>query len=413
MSTRAANAISAAIKNKAIAELLAEDREVFGPVYSQVYDFVFDYYSSHGSTPSRRVVEKHFKEDDLLPDDIDGDVKYYLSELREEYVKGQIDEMLIKVSKMRDEKSANDLLSAMSKKNAELSRFVSRAKDVDITDIDLAVERFNFAREQSKNGVAGIQSGIEAWDASTPNGMGPGHSIVLMGYSGKAKSFIADLIIANAYLSGKKVLLFSLEMSADEQRQRIYSIIGKGRFFLNDLALGQVDEGRLRAWSEDALNTGGRIIVVDNDGHSNTTPNLMRSKIEKHRPDIVFLDYLQLAMDNANSKEMTPRMLNLSRELKQLATGCQIPIVSITAVTDEDGNKKRNSPPMISQVAWSKGIEYDTDLAVAVHKYDGTNIVELVCRKNRRGEMFAMKFEVDLARGIFEPMMEFDDDEDS
>lgn len=410
MSQTAARAIASAIQNKAIAELLAEDREIFG-VYGEVYDFIFNYYSSNGTTPSARVISSHFKEEDLIPTDVEGDVKYYLSELREEYVKGELDQMIIKIDKFMQSKSSVDILEALSRKTAELSKYVHRAKDVDITDVDLAVERFRAAKEASRSGTVGIPTGIEAWDACVPMGMAPGHNIVLMGYSGKGKSFIADLIIANAYLQGKKILLFSLEMSADEQRQRIYSIIGKGRFFTNDLALGNIEEATLRSWSEDALNTGGKIIVTANDGYSDVTPNIMRSKIEKYRPDLVVLDYLQLAMDNGGTKDMTPRMLNLSREIKQLATAAQIPIITITAVTDDDG-KKRNSPPTIAQIAWSKAIEYDADLAVAIHKYDGTNIIELACRKNRRGEMFNMRFEVDLGRGIFTPMMEVPPDED-
>lgn len=407
----AANAISSALTNKAIAELLAEDKEMFGP-FEPVHDFIFNYYNENGTAPSISLVNKHFKEPDMIPSDVEGDVKYYLSELREEYVKGQIDDMLIKIAKHRNEKSAADLLAGISKKGAELSRHVNRVKDVDITNLDLAIEDFRQARLDSLDGVAGLSTGIDAWDASVPSGMAPGHNIVLMGYSGKGKSFIADLIIANAYLQGKKVLLFSLEMSAKEQRQRIYSIIAQGKFFINDLATGNVPEGDIRGWGEDALNTGGSIVVAESDGYSGVTPNLMRAKIERIRPDLVVLDYLQLAMDNGNTKDMTPRMLNLSREIKQLATACQLPIITITAVTDDDG-KKRNSPPTIAQIAWSRAIEYDADLAVSVHKYDGTNIIELACRKNRRGEMFNMRFEVDLSRGIFVPMMDLVSDENS
>lgn len=412
--TRAQKALSAALNDKSVSELLNEDRAIFG-AYVPVLDFILEYYNSHGTAPSIRVVENHFGEKDMLDETIDGRPKYYLDELREEHVKGEIDDLIVKVAKTvaKGDKSSKELIEGISRRAAELSKFIHRAQDVDITDVDIAAQRFSEAREASKNGVVGIPTGIEAWDASVPSGMAPGHNIVMMGYSGKAKTYVADLIVANAYAQGKTVLMFSLEMSEDEQRQRIYSILAKGRFYVNDLARGEIEEATLRTWSEDALNTGGKIIVSANDGYSDMTPNVMRSKIEKFQPDLVVLDYLQLAMDNAGTRDMTPRMLNLSRELKQLATACKIPVITITAVTDDD-NKKRNSPPTIAQVAWSKAIEYDADLAVAVHRYDNTNIVELACRKNRRGEMFNMRFEVDLARGVFDPMMEIEDiDENS
>ena len=34
-----------------------------------------------------------------------------------------------------------------------------------------------------------------------------------------------------------------------------------------------------------------------------------------------------------------------------------------------DDISDHNSPPMLSQVAWSKAIEYDADMAMAVHRH--------------------------------------------
>lgn len=138
--------------------------------------------------------------------------------------------------------------------------------------------------------------------------------------------------------------------------------------------------------------------MVSNQGNSSVTPNTIQAKIDTHRPDIVILDYLQLMSDNAETGPMTPRMLNLSREIKLLAVSNNIPIVSITAVTDED-NDRRDSPPLLSQVAWSKGIEYDANLAIAVHLHDDTNIVEIAGRKNRHGPLFGCYFSVDFDSG--------------
>ena len=119
-----------------------------------------------------------------------------------------------------------------------------------------------------------------------------------------------------------------------------------------------------------------------------------------HRPDIVIVDYLQLMKDNAKTQAMTPRMLNLSRELKMLATANNIPVVGLTAVTDEDGDK-RDGPPVLSQISWSSGIEYDANLAIAIHRMDDSNLVEAVGRKNRHGDLFDFYFDVDFNAGIW------------
>ena len=205
-------------------------------------------------------------------------------------------------------------------------------------------------------------------------------------------------------------MLVSLEMTAEEQRARIWAILNNGGFVINDLASGDISDDEVKSWGAHNLRTGGKIIVIEQDGQSDVTPSAVQAKIDKHRPDMVVFDYLQLMMDNSKSKDMTPRMMNLSREIKLLATSNKIVCVSITAVTDDE-SKKRDSPPRMAQVAWSKAIEYDSDLVIVVHKYEGTSVLEIVSRKVRRSDFFAMRFHVDLARGLFEPLMEGDNED--
>lgn len=412
MSLAAAKAIKAVLHNKDIAELLNEDQEIFG-VYGEAYKFIVDYYGSHHSAPTKTLLEDKFGEDlfDEVPD-IDGATRHYLNELRDDYLRSNIEQILITVSKNMQVKSPAEIIDRLAAKMSELSRYSQRIEDIDIMDVDEALKSFQKARDDAENGTGGIMTGIPVWDEFCPGGMLPGQNIVAIGYSGRGKSWIADLLAANVYAQGKKVLLVSLEMSAEQQRHRIWSIIGNGEYTMNQLQRGDVTEHEVKRFGNDRLNTGGKLLVAAVDGVTDATPNVVRAKIERHKPDLVIIDYLQLMMDNSRTREMTPRMLNLSREIKLMAVACQVPIITISAVTDDEG-KKRNSPPTIAQIAWSKGIEYDADLVIAVHKYEGTEIVEIACRKNRNGQMFNLQYEVDLSRGIFEPFMEPEDEEDS
>jgi replicative DNA helicase len=105
-------------------------------------------------------------------------------------------------------------------------------------------------------------------------------------------------------------------------------------------------------------------------------------------------------MDDGRSEGMTPRMMNLSREIKLMAMANNIPIMSISAVTDDEG-KKRMGPPRVSQVAWSRGLEYDANLIIAVHKHEDTNLIQVVSRKVRNGKPFDFVLDVDFDRGIW------------
>lgn len=409
MTNRAGRVISIALEDKNLVDLMSEERDIFGPVYKDVVEWIGEYSAKYRGVPSIAEVNDNFKENVLEPAPSSGNIKYEIESLREEYVKSELDTMLVKLARNIDKRPSSEILAKMTEKANDLLGLTHKVKDVDITDIDLAITDFQAARKDNEDGGSGIMTGISAWDAALPAGMCAGQFITLMGYSGKGKSFVADYLAAEAYKQGKTVLLGSFEMSASEQRARIFGILANGGFLINDLNQGLVTEGSMRSWGSENLSTGGKIIVVEQDGHAPMTPSSMQSKIDKYRPDLVILDYLQLMMDNAKTKEITPRMMNLSRENKLLATSNDTVVVAIAAVTDDE-TKKRDSPPRMAQIAWSKAIEYDSDLVVVVHRYEDTPYLEIISRKVRRSDMFGMRYMVDLARGVFEEAYEDDDE---
>jgi replicative DNA helicase len=96
---------------------------------------------------------------------------------------------------------------------------------------------------------------------------------------------------------------------------------------------------------------------------------------------------------------MTQRMTALSRELKLLAVNNNIPILVISSVTDSD--QGRDVAPTIDQLAWARAMEYNADMIFAVHKKKDTNVMEIIGRKNRFGDLWAMYIDVDLNLGTF------------
>ena len=144
---------------------------------------------------------------------------------------------------------------------------------------------------------------------------------------------------------------------------------------------------------------------MSNEGSGQVTPTTVQAKIDQHKPDIVILDYHQLFTDTNNSKAPTERNMNISREFKNLAVRNNIPVIDITAATMDDVSDQ-DGPPLLSQVAWSKAIEYDADMAMAVHRTPDTNIIEVVSRKNRHGTDFNFFLDWDINRGIVKEIYE-------
>lgn len=398
MATKEASLLSAVMKNKDIHVILGENEVLFGE-YADVFSFIKDYYLRHRAVPDSALIESNFGSVDFP--ETTGASLYYLESLRDEYISNRMEAVMMKSA---DAKNAgltaperlNKMLTALSK----LGQYTASARDLSLIDVEDAAGYFEKIKglADANGGLPGIATGFDSIDSAYPTGLGPGHSILLMGYTGKGKSMWSGLLAVNAWRQGYKVMVISLEMPPEEYRERVYAMMSEGRFTMNQMRVGEVDPDDFRTWSKKEFENAADFIVISGEGNAEVTPNVIQAKIDTHRPDIVVLDYDQLMMDNAKTVAMTPRMLALSREIKLLATSNAIPIVHISAVTDDE-NDKRESPPRLGQSAWSKGIEYDANLIIAVHLHDGTNVVEVVGRKNRNGPLFSCYFEVDFNAG--------------
>jgi replicative DNA helicase len=136
------------------------------------------------------------------------------------------------------------------------------------------------------------------------------------------------------------------------------------------------------------------------------TPNVITSKIDQYRPDIVIVDYLQLMNDNSGtSNNETVKIKNLSRELKLLAISQKLPIIAIASATPDDATDLE-SVPQLGQVAWSRQIAYDSDWVLGMGRKANSTVLEAVLRKNRSGYMGAFYLDIDLDRGIFKEIID-------
>jgi replicative DNA helicase len=220
------------------------------------------------------------------------------------------------------------------------------------------------------------------------------------------------MICCNAFNRGFKPMIVSLEMNTKKVQDRVYTMLGQGRFKNSDLAVGDIKEDDFKSWAVTMKKSQG-FVVVSHDGNNEITPAIIQSKIDQHKPDIIVLDYAQLMSDNANSSDMTARMRNMSKEFKRLATANNIPIVLISSATP-DSTASINTPPIIEQVAWSKQLSFDADLAFAVHRHDGHIdgggvVIEVAGRKNRNGELFSGYFKADINSGVYVEFFDLND----
>lgn len=400
MATKEAEVLAAVCYNKDIYNIIAEDRELFG-AYGDAFDYIKEYYGRYRTVPDAALVESKFSHVELP--EVTSPTKYHVDELKESFLGAELKIISDKLAAALDNSNSKKaLLEKLLENVAALGKYTMSGQDLNITDLEAAEEHYSSIKEISdaNNGTPGISTGFKSIDSAYTTGMSPGHFIVVMGYTGRAKTWFSELLAMKAWEQNYKPMIISLEMTPHEQMERIHGLMGSGMWKMSDLARGDINLDDFRTWGKKKFREQRDFVVPSLEGIAELTPNHIQAKIDTHKPDIVIVDYLQLMKDNAKTQAMTPRMLNLSRELKMLATANNIPVVALTAVTDEDGDK-RDGPPVLSQISWSSGIEYDANLAIAIHRLDDSNLVQAVGRKNRHGDLFNFAFDVDFNAGIW------------
>lgn len=370
--------------------------------YGDVWSYIKGYHDKYATMPDFEVVQERFKK--TLPDvPVPGKTRYYLDELRTEYIDNRVENLILRAADARKKgASAAEVKEKLQTALNKLDRFSSTSRDLNILDTDEAIRHYDETRERAiqMGGTPGVPLGLDFIDACVPLGMQAGDVVSIIGYPARGKSALGALFAAKAISRKYKPLIFSREMSAEAVRDRIYTIMGSGLFSNTELMLGNVSKDDFREFAEKAKKSPASYIV-DGNGSGPMTPNFIRGKIDQYRPDFVLLDYLQLFSDNRLTEDMTGRMRNLSLEIKDLANYCQIPMVVISSATPPDGGRV-DGPPNVERSAWSRQLAYDSTLSFAIHRHDDTNIYQIEAAKNRYGPLFSGFLEWDMDSGKYQ-----------
>lgn len=400
-----AELISAVCKNKDISTILADNADDLFNSHKDIWDGLKSYYYKFRAVPEVSILKDKFK--DFEPVETKGETGYYLDKLKNEFVGNKLKTILMQAGSSLKEDAPSRVLGTMQSQLANLSRYTNNVKDLDITDLDSAERHYESVRTRSlaMGGSPGILTGFDAIDKAYPTGMAPGHLIVAIGWPGRGKTWFTSYLACKAWEQGFKPMIVSLEMAPENMRDRIYTMLGSGLFRASDLSKGDINIDDFKTWGKKKTEGKNSFILVSNEGAGEVTPATIQGKIDQHKPDLVILDYHQLFNDNKRSNSEVERNRNISRDFKLLAVTNGIPIIDITAATADDISDQKE-PPMMSQVAWSKAIEYDADMAIAVHKHANTDLIEIVSRKNRHGHDFRFFLDWDINRGVITPIYE-------
>jgi replicative DNA helicase len=390
--------ISAVLKDKQVHVLLQANIDNLLRTHNDIWEFIRNYTENNSTVPPLSLVVEKFR--DFHPVEGVGATKHHLEELQVEYLNDSLKDIIRSAATEIQNGQGPEALDSLITKTSELKKNTSVIRDIEVTDIDSAVAYFENVKKQQELGLAGIKTGLPGFDDYLPSGIMPGQLGVFLAYPGIGKSWLSLYFAVQAWKQGKSPLVISLEMSETEVRNRVFTIMGEGLWSHRKLSSGDIELEDLKRWHKTHLQGKPEFHIISNDTGGDITPSVLRGKIDQYKPDFVIVDYLQLMSPNQKSDNETVRMKNLSRELKLMAIGEEVPIIAISSATPDDVTKL-DTVPTLGQTAWSRQIAYDADFVLALGRGPNSDVIECVFRKNRNGFMGEFMVQVDFDKGWY------------
>ena len=366
--------------------------------YRDVWNFIVSHYDEHSKVPSKDTVKSHFSDFEFF--NTPEPLAYYVDEAKKESLSYQTRQIVAKAHSLIAEAGPKDALSYLMEQTSKLYKYSSSLKDTDL--VSEWRDRYDDLKERSLNPdkqYVGIPSGIDVID-KTFGGWQEGDFIVLLGWTGVGKSFIARLFAVNAWKAGYRPMIISLEMNKKQEGQRLDTLLnnGEGHFTNTDLIKANPDiVDTYELWAEATFSGKQPIYLITSEGLETADQNMVQAKIDQYQPDMVILDYHGLFDDATGARNETEKAKNLSKAFKRIAVKNNVPIIDVAAVTMADGHGDR--PPELEEVAWSKQLAYDADLVLAIHREFNSDQFQVVSRKVRRATHFGFYLRWNLETG--------------
>ena len=359
--------LSRAIRTRDIAPLLEAGVKgdwFFTEENRSVWNFVVNHWTKYQEVPTAVTVKDNFPTYNLLA--VDDSLNYLLDQLIEYRKRQKTIDVVQSAAEAIQSGDHDAAIAAMSVGVAKIAdEGIKDSGDIDLTDN--ASQRFDeyLSIKTRPNGLLGMATGFPTIDKATA-GLHPGQLVTIIAPPKTGKSVLAMQIAVNVHEDGFVPMFQSFEMTNIEQQHRhdaMRAKIAHSRLIRG--SLNPKEEARYRA-ALAKMESMHKFYLTD--AVPSMTVTGLAAKIDKLRPNIVFVDGVYLMLDEITGEINTPQSItNVTRNLKKLAMSKELPMVISTQVLLWKMKKRQVSADAIG---YSSSFYQDSDVILGLQKQD-------------------------------------------
>ena len=375
--------------------------EMFDGHYKDVWTFALNYLRTHGSGPTDEAIKDQFPEYvwDFPPPE---PISYYIEQIKRKHAFNLtltgIQSAYDNLNKREVEKAVDHLRDALRKIED------ATASEADLDWGATAEQRYtDYLEIQSKKGIDGYRTPFPTLDEAT-QGFHDGEFILVVARQGVGKTWLSNLLAHHNHQDGLRVLYFSKEMPSKQIARRFDAL--KFSLPYQDLRSGQLDSFKEAEWRGKVQNglPQGQLIIV---GEEVGGVSQVAAKIERYKPDIVYIDGMYLMDDDQRARDNWLKIGNISRDLKKLAKRTLTPILATVQFNRQADNSKGDA----SNIAYGD-IAKDADVILGLFQDEDQFLAKrmtLKVLKQREGQRPEIELDWDLNNMKFSEVSEQDE----
>lgn len=345
--------------------------------YNEEAKFIFTHYNEYKKVPTKETFLGKFTEFELTSSAEDW--QYLITSLREGYMFSELAK-LFNSSTSVIENNALEGYQLIKNKIAELESIKPITSNDIIANAQMRLDTYENKLNNTNENV--IKIGLDEMDDKL-FGWNMGEELVtIMARTNQGKSWLLLEFLMNAWKQGKRVGLYSGEMSSEQIGYRFDALYNH----FSNLNLMRANKEEQKAYKEyiDQLkeNKNCFIVITPKDLGHLATVNDIDYMIKKYNLDIVGVDQYSL-MEDYRSKKGDPlriRLGNISADLFNLSMKYKIPIIALSQANRMAG---KGNTPELEHMSESDAIAQNSTKVISMSRKD--NELRMTVVKNRYG----------------------------
>ena len=328
-----------------------------------------------------------------------GNVDYYIQIVEDKSILRNLIEKATEIVTLgyNNKTSVNETLDEAESKILNVIKNRKSTEFRTMPEVLTSVQKQLETLAENKGKISGLSSGYYEVDKIT-NGFHKNELIILAARPAMGKTALGINFATNAAINSGKLIIFTLEMPAEQIVMRMISSIGQ--IESSKLQNGNLQNDDWKRVNEAISQLGELNIYIDDS--AGVSIGDIRAKSRRiasldNNLGMIVIDYLTLIGGaNRYAGNRQQEVSEISRSLKTLALELHVPILCLAQLsrTPELREDKR---PILSDLRESGSIEQDADIVAFIYRDDyyhpeakvddNMSKTEIIIRKNRSGRI--------------------------